>query len=732
MNASPARPGRRAATLLAAITLAISATALGSLVPMPFPGSALRPALAADPTATPTATATPSASAEPTPGPTLAATPTPLPAATTTPTPAGTPSPTPGDTTDPMPTAAPSAMATTPVSTPAPTGSPADTPAPDASPTEPPPDASGQPGPMPEGTSTPSPEATASPAPSATPLIEYRLSSGQQGGVAVEAPIPLYRLVTPSTGAAVAAALDASSGSPHTGYTLTSPDCASCHATHTARGAALAAVTPQTSLCYGCHAGSGSSIDVAADFTGLPANDEAADEYYTHPVSGASAQAHDPAASDEFGGTLDRHATCADCHDPHDATATRPRQSTTGWTASGAIAAATGVAVTNGLAGTAPVYRLVGGGRTGLTYEYELCLTCHSGWTELPARSASSPSTWALDKGIELNPANTSYHPLEAAGTNQTAQMAASLAGTSPVKAWDFSIDSTIRCTSCHGDPSTVNQVATASPLQPPADAVEPAHGSPNRGLLIAPYRDRALKPVGEAYSADDFALCYLCHAERPFVDPNVDAEAPDTLFPVHGAHLTTLSGTSSSGLSIDHPGDGGGLALCAECHFRIHSTAIAYRPGDTEPTARANGNTSLVGFAPDVTGPGDGAGGPTWNPPNSQGQGSCALTCHGVQHSGSEFTYTVAPGTAFTADPTSGPSSAGGLLVQFTDGTRYVSPGGASWAWDFGDGQGSTLQSPSHLYAAPGSYTVTLTVTRTGDSLASTLTRTDYIVVTP
>jgi PKD repeat protein len=33
------------------------------------------------------------------------------------------------------------------------------------------------------------------------------------------------------------------------------------------------------------------------------------------------------------------------------------------------------------------------------------------------------------------------------------------------------------------------------------------------------------------------------------------------------------------------------------------------------------------------------------------------------------------------------------------------------SWLWDFGDGSQSTEQNPSHLYSAPGAYTVTLTV---------------------
>ena len=82
-----------------------------------------------------------------------------------------------------------------------------------------------------------------------------------------------------------------------------------------------------------------------------------------------------PAPADEFEATLDRHAVCADCHNPHDATATRPQLSTTGWTASGEIRAAPGVSVTNNLAGEAPRYTLVSREQgQSLTYEYELCL----------------------------------------------------------------------------------------------------------------------------------------------------------------------------------------------------------------------------------------------------------------------------------------------------------------------------------------------------------------------
>ena len=75
-------------------------------------------------------------------------------------------------------------------------------------------------------------------------------------------------------------------------------------------------------------------------------------------------------------------------------------------------------------------------------------------------------------------------------------------------------------------------------------------------------------------------------------------------------------------------------------------------------------------------------------------------------------------PVTAFTASPTAGLAP---LTVQFTDlsGGRPT-----SWHWDFGDGTSSTEQNPTHTYASPGTYTVTLTVTNAHgtDSSSQTL----------
>ena len=50
------------------------------------------------------------------------------------------------------------------------------------------------------------------------------------------------------------------------------------------------------------------------------------------------------------------------------------------------------------------------------------------------------------------------------------------------------------------------------------------------------------------------------------------------------------------------------------------------------------------------------------------------------------------------------------GDAVQFTDATTLASGALTNWDWDFGDGNTSTLQDPTHVYAQPGTYDVTLT----------------------
>lgn len=53
-------------------------------------------------------------------------------------------------------------------------------------------------------------------------------------------------------------------------------------------------------------------------------------------------------------------------------------------------------------------------------------------------------------------------------------------------------------------------------------------------------------------------------------------------------------------------------------------------------------------------------------------------------------------------------------LSTAFTD-TSTNTP--TSWSWDFGDGQNSTLQNPTHVYSTAGTYAVTLTASNTDGS---------------
>jgi PKD repeat protein len=81
-------------------------------------------------------------------------------------------------------------------------------------------------------------------------------------------------------------------------------------------------------------------------------------------------------------------------------------------------------------------------------------------------------------------------------------------------------------------------------------------------------------------------------------------------------------------------------------------------------------------------------------------------------------------PIASFTASPTTGKAP---LTVHFMD-TSTGSP--TVWAWDFGDGNRSDLQNPTHIYTSPGSYTVRLQALNTGGSNSET--KYYYVTVNP
>lgn len=451
---------------------------------------------------------------------------------------------------------------------------------------------------------------------------------------------------------------------PHTASATMMPDsCAPCHRGHTASGSALLAQSTtgaDSKLCFNCHGnpnvGSVSNVEkqYQQDYAGtaIPVNDPNTRSYYSHDARqqlptpaelNTQSVLHTLASQNEFGGSLvapisNRHSECADCHNPHDATSTDSAQADVSdpWTPSGRLGRISGVSVVNGAAGTAPTYTFLDGQTQPITAEYQLCFKCHSGATKLPANTIAqggtvnfAPSQYYLDKGVEFNPTGAtattpvvSFHPIEAAGSNQTTAMGNNLAGTSPFKRWNFLKTGTVRCLNCHVNPSELPAPPTANP---PAGVDSPPHASPNRGILLANYQDQTLKPAGEAYSAGQFALCLTCHGEEPYLASGEGSN--QTNFEFHAKHLNGIADKGDDdNPDINSVAAGVGNAICAECHFRLHSTATV------NPATQTIQGSRLVNFSPNVMGyPGLEGGKPTWK--KTATGGSCTLICHGYAH---------------------------------------------------------------------------------------------------
>ncbi|MCC7007566.1 MAG: PKD domain-containing protein [Acidobacteria bacterium] len=89
----------------------------------------------------------------------------------------------------------------------------------------------------------------------------------------------------------------------------------------------------------------------------------------------------------------------------------------------------------------------------------------------------------------------------------------------------------------------------------------------------------------------------------------------------------------------------------------------------------------------------------------------------------------TAKPKADFSVSP---PTATAGVTAVTFNGSLSTAPAGRTitgYAWDFGDGTTSTAAAPAHTYAAPGTFTVVLTVT---DSAGATGITSKTVSVTP
>lgn len=114
-----------------------------------------------------------------------------------------------------------------------------------------------------------------------------------------------------------------------------------------------------------------------------------------------------------------------------------------------------------------------------------------------------------------------------------------------------------------------------------------------------------------------------------------------------------------------------------------------------------------------------------TYNAPNSY---DVTLTVTSDQGCTDAVTETVIVGVLPVADFLV-VNACTGEAVEFIDATTIAAGNLTNWVWEFGDNNGSNIQNPTHAYAAPGTYDVTLTVSSGSCTDVITLQATSFPV---
>jgi predicted CXXCH cytochrome family protein len=333
--------------------------------------------------------------------------------------------------------------------------------------------------------------------------------------------------------------------------------CVNCHDPHGVKDDA--GLVPSmlrlrgVALCLGCHTGN-SGPDVAS----------ALGKTYRHPLAGDAAPGARAGAAElaplrivvAGGAGAPDASSCSGCHNPHAAAL-----ETAGPRLAAGPRALLGVSrarISNGPAGAPPTRALVAASDATPFREWEVCFKCHAGGAARPAHGE--------DLGAALNPANRSFHPVEAQGRNATIERRAFTQG--------WSADRLVTCSDCHSSDDEL----TRGP-----------HGSSYPHLLAKRYLTRAAsQPMLET------DLCFECHAHRTYGDPLATAERAYSRFAGHATHVARGascwacheahgSATLPSLLALRSPGLGsfvqehGGGSCSVSCHVTTPAT-VSYR----------------------------------------------------------------------------------------------------------------------------------------------------------
>ena len=247
----------------------------------------------------------------------------------------------------------------------------------------------------------------------------------------------------------------------HTPYTTVADNaCESCHEPHSAGGPLrLLNYQLEEDNCLNCLNGNVAAKNIQTQLT----------KTYKHNVY-AFTGVHDEKESAVMGTT---HVECVDCHNPHavnNSTASAPN-------VNGFLNGVLGVDI-NG----SPV--------NPAQYEYQVCFRCHS--DNLAILPYTQRYRGVGNMRLNFATTNVSYHPVEAAGQNQTVSSLIAPMTTS----------SKVYCSDCHGSDGA------GAPAGP--------HGSNNIAILKYAYDTTRFPMLGTNWNATDLSmrwpLCFQCH----------------------------------------------------------------------------------------------------------------------------------------------------------------------------------------------------------------------------
>lgn len=265
--------------------------------------------------------------------------------------------------------------------------------------------------------------------------------------------------------------------------TVAQNGCGSCHMPHTAgEHQRLLNYTLEEDTCLVCHNANVAATNIENELV----------KPHRHPVQNYAA-VHDAAENVAAGG-VQAHVECVDCHNPHQSNAApspgAPR-------ASGALAGVSGIDAAGQAVKASPNL-------------YEICFKCHGDanvLTTLPVTRQLAQ----LNTRLEFQPANPSFHPVEAQGVNANV----------PSLLPPYTTASIITCVDCH------NNDSLAGPKGP--------HGSSHEHLLERAYTiadNTTESPLA-------YELCYKCHSRTSILG--------DQSFRLHNHHVAAQKAPCSA-----------------------------------------------------------------------------------------------------------------------------------------------------------------------------------------